>query len=833
MSEQIPANSQISHYRILSKIGAGGMGEVYLAEDIDLDRQVALKVLLPEVAENEDRLRRFVQEAKAASALNHPNILTVYEIGQFENTRFIATELVKGHTLHERLRQESLSLRETLNIALQVASALSAAHGAGIVHRDIKPDNIMLRDDGFVKVLDFGLAKLLPASTSATGSEDVTRKPLTNPGVVMGTALYMSPEQARGKEIDARTDIWSLGVVLYEMLTGQTPFAAETMNDSIAAILTREPASLDSDTPGELQRIVRKSLQKNTDERYQTVKDLQLDLKNLKRELEFSQELERSQVPQSLVSSNVSVASLAENTTGRQSKAPSTQASQQRSSAEYIFNEIKSHRVVSLTLLGIVIAALIGGGSWFVKHRASGAEQISSIAVLPFENRSGNPDSDYLSDGLAESLIYRLSQLPDLKVSPTNSVFRYRGKEIDVQKIAADLGVNAVVSGRMVQRGDNLTISVELIDARTNKLLWGEQFERKMSELLSTQREIANAISQKLQPKISADDSKGLTKRYTNDNEAYQLYLKGRFYWNRRTADTIQKAIEQFQAAAEKDPGFALAYAGLADCYAILPFYTGKRGTDTLPVARSNASKAIELDGSLAEPHTSLILVNEWEWKFAAAESEAKRAIELNPNYATAHHWYSRVLRAVGRSDEAWNEIKRANELDPLSMVIINNIVEQDIERGDLISAEAETGRMIDLDPNYWAAHLNQAVIRVRQGRYADALVPAQKALELAKRSNASLAFLGHVYARMGRRAEAESIIKELQDRYDKQQADGRDVAVVYAGLDEKDQAFTWLEKAFKDRSTFLAILRLEPSFDPLKNDPRWNELLRRVGVAQ
>ena len=809
------------------------MGEVYLAEDVELDRQVALKVLLPEVADSEDRVRRFIQEAKAASALNHPNILTVYEIGSFENTRFIATELIKGHTLHERLRKEELTLRETLDVGLQVAAALSAAHGAGIVHRDIKPDNIMLRDDGLVKVLDFGLAKLSVRRAVATGSEDATRKPLTNPGVVMGTVSYMSPEQARGKEIDGRSDIWSLGVVLYEMLTGQTPFAAETMNDSIAAILTKDPPALPPGAPPELQRIIRKTLQKSADERYQTVRDLQLDLKNLKRELEFSEELERSQVPQSVAASNVTADQIVDHATAIQSTPPSTQQSLQppRSSAEYLVSEIKSHKAAVLVVFGVLVAALLGGGYWLLKSRAAASDQITSIAVLPFDNRGGNPDSEYLSDGLAESLIYRLSQLPNLKVSPTTSVLRYKGKEVDVQKIAADLGVNAVMSGRIVQRGENLTISVELIDARKNQLLWGEQFERKTSELLATQREIATAISQKLQLKLSGEDSTGLTKRYTNDNEAYQLYLKGRFYWNKRTGENVQKAIEQFRAAVERDPGFALAYTGLADCYSISSTYTGKRSSETHPLARSNALKAIELDASLAEPHATLGMINQFEWRMKEAEVEFKRAIELNPNYPTAHHWYSRFLWGLGRMDEAWAEINRASVLDPLSLVIINNIAEQSIARGDFKSATDACQRMLELDSNFWAGHQTLGILLVKQGRYEEALTEAQKSVDLAKRSNASLALLGHVYGRLGKREEAEAVIKELKERFDKREGDGRDLAVAYTGLDEKDQAFAWIEKSYEERSNFMAVLRLEPLLDSLKTDSRWTELLRRVGI--
>jgi serine/threonine protein kinase/tetratricopeptide (TPR) repeat protein len=836
MNNQLSDNTTLSHYCIVSKIGSGGMGEVYLAEDIALDRQVALKVLHADVANDEDRVRRFIQEAKAASALNHPNILTVYEIGTAENLRFIATELVKGQTLHARLRGQPLTLRETLDVALQVSAALTAAHGARIVHRDIKPDNIMLRDDGLVKVLDFGLAKLIKAQVTVTEADEEAQtrmKQQTRPGVVMGTVYYMSPEQARGKQVDARSDIWSLGVVLYEMLTGQTPFAAETSNDSIASILTKEPAPLAGDTPSELQRIIRKSLQKNTDERYQTVKDLQLDLKNLKRELEFSEELERSQIPQSLKTSNVGTGQLGENATAVQTKPVLTQVSlsPQRSSAEYLVGEIKSHRLAVGAVVLVLLIGLLGGGYWFWNRDVSASNQINSIAVLPFENRSGNPDSEYLSDGLTESLIYRLSQLPNLKVSPTSSVLRYKEKEIDVQKIAADLGVNAVMSGRLVQRGDNLTISVELIDARKNQLLWGEQFERKTSELLTTQREIATVISQKLQLKISGEESKGLSKKYTNDNEAYQLYLKGRFYWNKRTSENLDKAIEQFKAAANRDPGFALAYAGLADCYAISSTYARKNLTDSLPLARANALRSIELDSSLAEPHATLGMVNQFEWKMNEAEAEFKRAIEQNPNYATAHHWYSRFLWGLGRMDEAWAEINRAHNLDPLSMVIINNIAEQHIARGDFKSAVDECHRMLELENNFWAAHQTLAIALAKQDRFQESLAAVQKAVDVSNRSNASLALLGHVYGRLGRRSDADAAIKELQERYSKREASGRDVAVVYSGLGDKDQAFAWLEKAFADRSNFMAVLRLEPLLDSLETDPRWNELLKRVGV--
>ena len=482
--------------------------------------------------------------------------------------------------------------------------------------------------------------------------------------------------------------------------------------------------------------------------------------------------------------------------------------------------------LVVVAIAGYLIAGKLGG--------SRDSKGIESVAVLPFENKSGNAESDYLSDGLAESLIYRLSQLSNLKVSPRSSVFRYKGKETDSERIGHELGVDAVMSGRLVQRGDDLIISVDLIDVKNKKTLWGEHFERKMSDLLSTQKEIAAAIADKLQLQLSGNDSKGMTKQFTNNNEAYQLYLQGRYFWNKRSSGTLKKATELLKAATEKDPNFALAYAGLADCYAISYYYTAERARELMVFARTYATKAIQLDPTLAEPHTTLAFVS-WlmDLDRVNAENEFHRAIELNPNYPTAHHWYSRFLRGVGRSDEAFREIKRAEELDPLSLVIINNIAENHIDRGDLDAATKVCQRMIDLDPSFWAAHQTLAIILVKQGRYPEALAEAQKSVTAANRSNASLALLGHVYAKLQQSNETEAVIKELEKRYADKQAEARDLVVVYAGLNDKDKAFAWLEKAYADHSVFLAFLKLEPLMDPLHSDPRWKELERRLGLSQ
>ena len=501
--------------------------------------------------------------------------------------------------------------------------------------------------------------------------------------------------------------------------------------------------------------------------------------------------------------------------------------------------ELRKPRISKAALVGLVTVVVIATVAlgYFVagKFNSPGNDKgIESVAVLPFENKSGNADSEYLSDGLAESLIYRLSQLSNLKVSPRSSAFRYKGQAIDTEKIGNELGVDAVMSGRVTQRGEDLLISVDLIDVRNKKTLWGEQFQRKMSDLLTTQNEIAAAIADKLRLRLSGTETNGISKPYTTNNEAYQLYLQGRYFWNKRSSGNLKKATELLKAATEKDPNFALAYAGLADCYAVSYYYVGERNRELMPLAKTYAAKAIQLDPTLAEPHATLGFAS-WllDWDRVTAEREFLRAIELNPNYPTAHHWYSRYLRGIGRMDEALREIKRAEELDPLSLVIINNVAEIELHRGELEAAARECQRMIDLDPNFWAAHQTLGILLVKQGRYPEALLEAQKSINFSSSSNASLALLGHVYLKMGRRSEAETVIKELEKRQADKQADARDLAVVYASLDDKDKAFAWLEKAFADKSVFLVFLRLEPLLEPLHSDPRWNDLERRVGISK
>ena len=487
-----------------------------------------------------------------------------------------------------------------------------------------------------------------------------------------------------------------------------------------------------------------------------------------------------------------------------------------------------------LVVLGSLVLLLLGG---FFGYRyfnaASATETINSIAVLPFENRTGNADSEYLSDGLAESLIYRLSQLPDLKVSPTSSVFRYKGKETDPQVVAKELGVDSVMTGRITQRGESLTISVNLVDTRNGKSLWGEQYERKMSEMLTTQREIASEITNKLQLKLSGAGEEKLAKKYTNNSEAYQLYLKGRFYWNKRDEENLRKAIEQFKAATEKDPGFALALVGLADSYAVLPYYSTDTSTEVLPQAKSFAMRALEIDNSLGEAHASLAYIHSQSWNWAESETSFKRSIELNPNYGTAHRWYAQVLQAVGRYDEAEIAYKRAIELEPISLLAQTNLGELYVRKNDLKAALQQFQKAAELDPRWYFSRMNIALTLARQGRYPEAIAEAEESVELSKRQGIPLGILADVYARAGRRDDATKILEELKERYQKHQAGGLNIARVYRALGENDQAFIWLEKEFESRNQMMPIWFGIGIFDSLRDDPRYKDLVKRMGLPE
>ena len=842
MNKELEANTTLSHYRIVSKIGAGGMGEVYLAQDTRLDRKVAIKFLNEEFSKDADKLGRFIQEAKAASALNHPNILTVYEVGEVDGKNYIATELIDGETLRDHLsHKESLQLNAILKIGVQVSEALSAAHQAGIIHRDIKPENIMLRKDGYAKVLDFGLAKLSePVATESAGSEDATRLQVnTTPGMIMGTVSYMSPEQARGKKTGAGTDIWSLGVVLYEMLSGTVPFTGETINHTIVSILEKEPPLL-TNVPAELQRIVRKSLTKDVEMRYQSARDLLIDLKNLRRELDIQGELERAIIPNRTATTESAnenqtqvygSGSVAATSSGQAAATHSVTTSS--SSLEYVVTQAKSHKLAT-AIIGVLLVGVISTVGYFAfVSRGGSTKQISSIAVMPFVNESGNADVEYLSDGMTETLITSLSQLPNLAVKSRSTVFYYKGKQTSPKKIGEELNVQAVLLGRVVQRGEDLKLNLELVNTQTQDVIWSEQYDRKQSNLVSLQSEIAKDVSNKLKIKLSGADEARVTKTSTANPEAYQAYLKGRYYWNRRTVENLKKAIEQFKAATDRDPNYALAYGGLADCYAVLPEYAGTPTGETLPQAKAYAERAIALDDRLAEPHATLAIINKFSWKWKESELEFKRAIELNPNYATSYHWYSILLRTLGRFDETALMIKRAQELDPLSSIISVNVSDSYQMQNDH-NASIETAlKIIELDSTFSAAYENLGASYLKLGRNAEGIANLEKAVELSKRAGVRLRGLGYGYAVTGKRTDAIAIAKELEEKYERKESSGQYVAAVYAGLGDKDKAFEWLEKDFQTRHGSLGDIKWRIHFESLRDDPRYKDLLKRMNLPE
>ncbi len=765
------SGTKLGRYEIRSKIGEGGMGEVYLAQDTKLDRKVALKILPAGVAADRNRMSRFVQEAKAASALNHPNIITIYEIGETNGTHFIATEYIEGETLQTRLKGEPRSLKSTLEIALQVVSALDAAHRAGIVHRDIKPDNVMVRRDGIVKVLDFGLAKPTATDTPEVDMEGKTKLQVkTQAGMIMGTVFYMSPEQARGKETDARTDIWSFGCVLYEMLTHQKPFQGETMTDVLANIIHREPASILAhrrDTPAELARIISQAVCKDKDERYQSAKELFEDLKQLETRMLVEAELIRS--------------GEAENSAPVQPSA---------------FH--------------------------------------NSIAVLPFANISAETDNEYFSEGLTEEIIMNLSKLQMLKVVARGSTMRYVKEGKTHQQAANDLGVKYLLEGSVRRHGNDLRITAQLIDAMRDVYLWVETYRGTMEDIFDIQEKVAAEIVQALQLRLSSDEEQILKKRFTENTEAYQLYLQGRFFWNKRSEEGLKTAIRYFEKAIEKDPQYALAWAGIADSYSLLGEYGNIPRKEIYPKAEAAVNKALEIDDRLAEVHTSLaslLMLSKWDW--VNSEKEFKLALELNPNYATAHHWYSQWLLNMGKLEESLRMISRAAELDPVSQAILKDkglALYYSRQYDDTIEIARKT---LELDPNYAAAHRLLSLAYQGKERFDEAIAENQNWGALTGNKVETTVALAQLFAVSGQIEDAKKLVEAVEK--DKLLIDQayRGLALVYAALGENDLAFEWLGKSYQRREEAILSLKVDPKMDGLRSDPRFTALLKKIGVEE
>jgi len=822
--EKIPINQSLGHYRILNLLGQGGMGEVYLAEDTRLERKVALKILPSAFAQDVGRMRRFVQEAKAASALNHPNILTIYETGEFENTKYIVSEYVEGETVSERLRREPLNLKVTLDIAIQIASALQAAHEASIVHRDIKPDNVMIRPDGFVKLLDFGIAKLTEKQVDVNFEAEAATIPKANtmPGTIFGSVNYMSPEQARGTTVDSRTDIFSFGLVLYEMLAGKRAFEGDNAIEVISHILQTEPVPLvrlNPDLPHEIERIVGKALRKDCEERYQTAKDLLIDLRDAREELQFQKKRDRSYAPpRDQVETQII-------------NAATIDAAQSNSRAERIVAQVKNQKLGFIALSLLVLAG-IGFGYWYFSHRISTANQIESIAIMPFVNESGNTDTEYLSDGMTEALISNLSQLPRLNVKARSSVFRYKGLNTDPQQIARELNVQAILNGRIVQRGGDLSLYVELVDIALDKVIWSRTYNRQMTNLVSLQSEISHDVSNNLRAKLSGADEQRLARNYTENSEAYQLYLKGQFEGNKHTKQDLLKGIEYYNQALEKDPNFALAYAGLSGSYGVMSGEEYMPPNEAFPKAKDYAVKALSIDGEIAEGHAAMAAVRlYYDWDWAEATKELDRAQILNPNDPGTNLLRSDLFLALGRVDEAHAEVKHARELDPLSR-LFNTIDGADSYLGrQYDEAITELEKTINLDLAFNQTYLYLGLAYAQKGMHQQAIETFQKGMTQTERHPQLIASLGYTYGLAGERDKALKILDELREISKHRYVSPYLFAVVYAGLGDKDQTFAWLDKAFQDRSVFLIWLKVEPLFDPFRADPRFQALLRRIGL--
>ena len=832
----LSAGTKLGRYEIRSKIGEGGMGEVYLAEDTELNRKVAIKILPPEVVSDKERMRRFVQEAKAAAALNHPNIAHIYEIGETAALRFIAMEFIDGQTLRQLIHGGQTDLAKLLRYLQHAAEGLSKAHAVGIVHRDLKPDNVMVTRDGHAKVLDFGLAKLVePQRTSGTGSSEIATAILqqhSQPGMILGTVGYMSPEQAQGQVVDQRSDIFSFGCILFEAATGRRAFEGKDVIDSLNKII-REPVAPISDlnpaAPADLQRIVRRCLAKDPDERYQTIKDVAIELKEVRRELKGGSGVDTTAAPPSekfgAPPSDGTVSS-----TPASSPESGTRGTR-ASSAEYLVSGIKEHKLAAV-IAGLVLVIAVIGLSYYW-HARNTEVAIESIAVLPFINQNGDPNAEYLSDGLTESIINSLTQLPNLRVIARSSVFRYKGKETDPLAIGKELGVRAVLVGRILQRGDDLNISTELVDVRDNKQVWGEQYQRKASDLMSLQRDIAGQIANNLRLRISGEEHNRMMKHFTENPEAYQLYLKGRFYWNKRTEESYQKAIDYFRQAIEKDPNYALAYTGLADCYSFLSSQGIRPPGDVFPLAKQAAGKAIEIDNSLSEAHTSLAYVKlYYDWDWGGAEQEYKRAIELNPNYATPHHGYAYLLISSGRTEAAIAEIKKAEEIDPLSLIFQTDHGEYYYFARRPDEAIAQLKKAIDMDPSFVRAHWLLGRALIQKGRCDEGIDEALKAKRMVPAIEA-LGWLAQEYAACGRKPEAQKAMSELLELSKDHYVSPHWFSAVQASLGNKDEAFKWLDQALDGRFGPLIYLKVNPIWDPLRSDPRFAQRLGRVGLSQ
>ena len=780
--------ARLGAYEILGPLGAGGMGVVYRARDTRLQRLAAIKLI---ASEQDDTSRaRLLREAQHASALNHPNICTIYDVGESGGKAFIAMEYIEGRRLSELIPSNGLEIEAVLRYGSQIADALAHAHERGIVHRDLKSANIVITPDGRAKVLDFGLAKRMPGRELAGAAESITAA-----GTVAGTVNYMAPETLRGEPADARADLWALGVVLFEMTSGQLPFRGQNSFDVMAAILHQPPAPLPAGAPLGLRAIVQRCLAKDPTQRYQRAGEVHAALDLMRQELEGVVDRARTRP-------RLRTWSLAG----------------------------------TIVLLLLAAAAVLSLDSWRERLPFGiGRDRIASLAVLPLENLSRDPEQEYFADGLTEALITDLAQISALRVPSRTSVMRYKGTNKPVPQIARELQVDAVVGGSILHAGDRVRITAHLIHGADDRHLWADSYERDLRDILSLQNQVAQAIADQIKVKLTPEEHARLSVSRTVDPEAYQLYLRGRYLWNQRTERTINEAIRYFEAALRKDPNYASAYSGLADCYSSLGDSNDVGSLppkEAIPKAKEAATRALALDDTRAEAHNSLGFINLlYDWNWQSAETEFKRALELNPRSADAHHWYSHLLMALGKPGEAQAESKRALDLDDLNPIINTHLGWAYVFARQYDKAIEQLSRTLELFPDFGLAHWYLALAYEQKAAYAQALPEFRRAQTVVTGNVVVLADLGHAYAVSGNAADARQILEQLTALSGRRYVPSTSVALIYAGLGDYDRAFEWLDKAVAERSEWLIYLKVDPRLDPLRSDSRFPQLERRVGL--